>query len=404
MTLHELKNSKAIAAACTILVLLVLTACGGGSNGPEPAPPEPPYSYRLPASKADGWIVAGAGSLGMSEQLLEDMMNAMASEFDIVDSIAIAHEGQLVLDETLRTNTDSFDERAGNVDPTMHALFSMSKSLASIAIGVAIDQGIIDGVSTAYLDLFPYTSYENWDDRKNSITLEDVLTMRLGLEWNEWDPPYSSMDNEMVRFYDTQTDFSKALLDLPMASDPGTAFAYNTPATVSLGQAIETNGPLSLLDFGLVHVIAPLQISEIEVLTTPTGLPDLGRGLYLAARDLLKFGQLLADRGRWNGQQIVSEAWADVSTQLHVALSWAHPENFAWTLDGYGYLWWTGYFEHDGQELRTFAARGFGQQLLMVIPELELVIAIYSHAWNEEADEVNQLFDLINRYILPAVT
>lgn len=402
MTLHELKNSKAVAFACIILVLLVLTACGGGGTGGDPAIPEPRYSYRIPAAKADGWSTARAGSLGMSEQLLEDLMNAMASDFDIVDSIAIAYEGQLVLDETLRTATDTFDEWVDNADPAMHALFSMSKSLASIAIGIAIDQGIIDDVSAPYLDLFPYATYENWDDRKNDIVLEDVLTMRLGLEWNEWDPPYSSMDNEMVRFYDTQTDFSKALLDLPMASDPGTAFAYSTPSTVSLGQAIENNGPLTLLDFGLANIVAPLQISEIEVLTTPTGLPDLGRGLYLAARDLLKFGQLLADGGRWNGQQIVSEAWADVSTQSHVALSWAHPENFDWTLDGYGYLWWTGYFEHDGQRLRAFAARGFGQQLLMVIPELELVIAIYSHAWDEKEDEVNQLYDLINRYIIPA--
>ncbi|MFI5223904.1 MAG: hypothetical protein ACHQX3_06620, partial [Nitrospirales bacterium] len=106
---------------------------------------------------------------------------------------------------------------------------------------------------------------------------------------------------------------------------------------------------------------------------------------------------------RWNGQQIVSEAWADVSTQPQVALSWAHPENFDWTLDGYGYLWWTGYFELEGQQLRTFAARGFGQQLLMVIPELELVIAIYSHDWDEESDKVNQLYDLISRFLLPSV-
>ncbi len=402
MTLYELNNSKAIAIACIFLVLLVLSACGGSDGAVEPAPPQ--YSYEPPADKADGWTTAAAASLGMSEENLVAMMNSMASDFDIVDSIAIAYRGRLVLDETLRTAPDTFDGRVGNTNPEMHVLFSVSKSIASIGVGIAIDQGLIDGVDTPYLSLFPYASYDNWDDRKNDIVIEDVLTMRMGVEWNEWNPLYTSPDNSMLRFYDTEVDFSKALLDLPMASDPGATFAYNTPSTVTLGQAIENSSPISLLDFGLANIIGPLNISEVEVLTTPTGLPDLGRGLYFLTRDLLKFGQLFLNQGEWNGQQIVSAAWVDTSTGPHVALSWAAPEKFDWKLDGYGYLWWTGHFEHDGRQLRTFAARGYGQQLLMVIPELELVIAVYSHDWNEEPEKVNQLYELISRFIIPAVS
>lgn len=404
MNLYELKNSRLVALACILFVLLVLAACGSSEDSAGLAPPLPEYSYSPPVSKADGWTVASAGSLGLSEEKLEAMMNSMSSDFDIVDSIAIAYQGELVLDETLRAAPDTFDGWVDNANPDMHVLFSVSKSIASIGIGIAIDQGLIEGVDTPYLGLFPYAAYDNWDERKNDIVLGDVLTMRLGLEWNEWNPPYTSPDNSVLRFYESQIDFSKALLDLPMASDPGTTFAYNTPSTVSLGQAIENSSSISLLDFGLANLVTPLDISEVEVLTTPTGLPDLGRGLYLLTRDLLKFGQLFLDQGQWNGRQIVSAAWADESTAPHVALHWTSPQNYDWKLDGYGYLWWTGYFEHNGQQLRSFAARGYGQQSLMVVPELELVIAIYSHDWNEDPGKVNQLYDLIARFVIPAVT
>ncbi|MEQ9562771.1 MAG: serine hydrolase [Woeseiaceae bacterium] len=406
MKIKDLKYSRTLAALCVVFVLVALSACSRGeeeTSGTVPPPPPPPYQYASPVDRSDGWPVADAGSLGVSVATLESMMDAIATDFDIVDSIAVAYQGQLILDETLRTELNDVDAAVGNVDLEMHALFSASKSMASVAVGVAIEQGIISGVDVPYLDLFAYPAYENWDDRKNDILLEDVLTMRLGLAWNEWDPPYTAPDNQLITFLDTETDFSKAVLDLPMAHDPGSTFAYNTPAITSIGQAIENVGPQSLIDFGLASVIAPLQISAVEILTTPTGLPDLGRGLYFRTRDLLKFGQLYANRGNWNGQQIVSVSWVDVSTTARVALSWSQPDNYAWKLDGYGYLWWTGYFEIDGQQVRAYAARGYGQQVLMVVPELELVIAVFSHAWGEAPDEVTQVFELIDRFIIAAL-
>lgn len=404
MNLKDLKYSRVLAALCVVLVLFALSACGQrAEQGTVATPPPPPYRYASPVDQSDGWSVADAGSLGVSVPTLESMMDATVTDFDIVDSIAIAYQGKLILDETLRIDLDVSDDAVGNVDPAMHALFSASKSLASVAVGVAIEQGIISGVDAPYLSLFSYPAYENWDDRKNDILLEDVLTMRLGLAWDEWSPPYTSPDNQLIQFLDVQTDFSKGLLDLPMANDPGTTFAYNTPAITSIGQAIENVGPLSLIDFGLASVIGPLQISAVEILTTPTGLPDIGRGLFFRTRDFLKFGQLYANRGSWNGLQIVSESWVDTSTTAHISLSWSQPQDFAWKLDGYGYLWWTGYFEVNGQQIKAYAARGYGQQVLMVIPELELAVAVFSHAWDETPDQVSQVFELIARFIIPAL-
>ena len=386
--------------------LLLLAACGGGSGSGKAPNPEPPaaYRYQAPADTGDSWAVAAAGAEGVSVPLIEGMMNAIAAgEYPIVDSVAIAYNGKLILHETTRKQLDQFDDQVGNVDPALHAVFSVSKSIASIAMGINIDQGNISGVDVPYLSLFPYASYENWDERKNDMTLHDVLSMRLGLDWNEFDPPYSDPGNQMLVFYANHVDFSKSLLDLPLVAAPGSQFAYNTAAAVSLGQAIENTAPLALIDFGSTYLLAPLGIGQVEALLTPTGLPDLGRGLYFTTRDLLKFGQLYLDGGHWNQQQLVSSAWVAASTQAYTPLSWSNPASMDWQLTGYGYLWWTGYFEFAGRQYDSFAARGYGQQWLMVVPELKLAVAVYSHAWEERSDQANQVFNLIRRFVLPSL-
>lgn len=401
MNLEFLPRRKFLAFAYVLPMLVLPGACGRSGSAVEPPPPR--YVYSKPAEIADGWTTTNAADLGVDVAQLEQMMIALEARFDIVDSIAIAYQGKLILDETVRTELNTFDTWVNNTDLDMHVLFSASKSVASLAIGIAIDQGIFSGVDVPYLQQFDYVNYDNWDERKNDISLEDVLTMRMGLAWNEWDPPYTSPDNQMLRFYETETDFSKSMLDLPLAADPGTAFAYSTPAIVSLGQAIENRGPLTLIDFGFVYALAPLNISSVEVLRTPTGLPDLGRGLFLSARDFLKFGQLYANGGVWNGTRIVSESWVAASLVPHTGLNWSDPAKYDWQLSGYGYQWWLGYFEYNGQRIDAYAARGHGEQNLIVMPAIGLVVAVFSHAFDSRSDEANQVFEMIADFIIPAL-
>ena len=386
----------------TTLLCLLLSACGGGGGGGNANNPDTGYTYQPPANIGDGWTVGDAGSHGMSVQRLEDMMTAVGrGEFPIVDSIAIASQGTLVFNETIRTQLDDKDGWVANGDLSMHVQMSASKSIASILVGIAIDLGDIGGVDVPYLSLFDYPGYENWDDRKDQITLEHVLTMRLGLEWDEWNPSYSDPDNALIHFRNQNHDYSKGLLDLPMDADPGSRYAYNTMATVSLGQAVQNRGPLTYADFLNTYLLGPLRITQVNWIETPTGLPDLGGGLFLRTRDMAKVGQMCMDDGRWNGQQIVSSEWVAASTQSYTDLGWSEPETRDWQVDGYGYQWWIGHFDHGGQVLTTFAALGWGQQLVMVIPDLELVIAVNSHGYEELASQGNQVYELISRFVLP---
>jgi CubicO group peptidase (beta-lactamase class C family) len=383
-------------------LLLLLSACGGSGGNGGSNNPDPGYTYQPPATTRDGWTVGNAGDHGMSVQRLEDMMAAVGrGEFPIVDSIAIASQRTLVFNETIRTQLDDKDGWVANGDLAMHSQMSVSKSVASILVGIAIDLGDIDSVDVPYLSLFDYPGYENWDDRKNQITLEHVLMMRLGLEWDEWNPSYSDPNNVLIRFYNQNHDYSKGLLDLPMDADPGSRYAYNTVATISLGQAVQNQGPLTYADFLNTYLLDPLQITQVRWVETPTGLPDLGGGLFLRTRDTVKIGQMYMDDGRWNGQQIVSSAWVAASTQSYTDLGWSEPETRDWQVDGYGYQWWIGHFDHGDQVYDTFAALGYGQQLVMVIPALELVVAVNSRGYEELASQRNQVYELISRFVLP---
>jgi len=392
----------------TSLLFMLLSACGGGSdNAANPGNGSgggagTAYTYQPPADLSDGWTVGDAGAHGMSVQRLEDMMDAIGrSEYPIIDSIAIASQGTLVFDETVRTQLDDKDSWVVNDDPSMHAQFSASKSIASILVGIAIDLGDISGVDTPYLSFFDYPNYENWDERKNQITLHHVLTMRLGLQWDEWNPSYSDPNNALIAFINQIHDYSKGLLDLPMDADAGSKYAYNTVATVSLGQALQNRGPLAYADYLNTYLLDPLRITNVKITQTPTGLPDLGGGLYLYSRDMVKFGQLYMDDGRWNGQQIVSSEWVAASIHAYTDLAWTEPETRDWQIDGYGYQWWVGHFEHGGQVLDSFAALGYGQQLVMVIPDLQLVIAVNSNGYEELPEQRNQVYNLIDRFLLP---
>lgn len=387
---------------------LFISACGGGGGNsaaaPAPLPPPPAYNYAPPADTGDTWTIGDAADNGLDIGILENMMNDIrAGQFSFIDAVVIAKDGVLVFEETIRTTTDSRDAWANNTNPAMHAQFSVSKSITSLVVGIAIDEGYISGIDTPYLGLFSYPSYDNWDVRKDDITLEHVLSMRAGLDWDEWDPPYSSPDNQWNRFIAEETDFSKAYLDLPLVEDPGSIFAYSTAASASLGQAVENRVPMALIDFGLSELMTPLGIGDIEVLTTPTGLPNGGSGFYLRARDTAKFGQLLVNGGTWNNEQIISQAWLDDAVTPRTDLAWTDPTVWDWQLEGYGLQWWTGYYDHNGAQYDAKIAWGYGGQWIIAIPQLELVIAINSHAYDAGDAATNEGHALVRNYILEAL-
>ena len=384
----------------TVIVSMLVVACGGSSSGgpPPAASPPAPYVYSVPADVGDGWAVADMAAEGFDTQPIIAMMTrVMNGSLTGIDSVVIARNNKLVLYWFADRELDQFDAWINNTDKERHVLHSTSKSFTSALVGIAVDQGFISSTQVGFYDLFNYPAYANWDPRKAEMTLEDALTMRLGLEWDEWSLPYTDPNNDLVALNNGHADWAKALLDLPMAYDPGTVFTYNTAATNAIGQAVENATGLPLADFANANLFFPMQITTAVWARTPTGLPVGGSGLFLRPRDLAKFGQLYLDDGSWQGQHLVSAEWiADTVTRRVDISSWATYS------EAYGFQWWLDDLEHKGLPVETWVTSGYGGQYMFVVPALELVVAFTGHNY-EPGPGIPNLYTMMNSNILAAI-
>ena len=384
-----------------LVIVLVSGGCGGASSGAAPPPPSPPpetFSYSVPEDIGDGWQVDDLAAEGFDTQMIVDMMDAILNDaYPGIDSVAIARNNKLLLYWYDRgRELDQFDAWINNTTPERHVLHSTSKSFTSALIGIAIDQGYIASTQVRFLDLFDYTDYENWDPRKADITLEDALTMRFGFRWNEWSRPYTDPLNHLVNLENNNVDWPKALLDLPMASDPGTTFAYNTAGTIAIGKALENATGEWLAQFANTHLFFPMQIMDARW-WSPYSLANGGSGLFLRTRDLAKFGQLYLDGGIWQGQQLISAEWIADSVVRRVDLS-----DVLTFSEGYGYQWWHDELPYQSQLLETWVTSGYGGQYLFVIPGLELVVAFTGHNY-DNADGISNLYTMLQSHIMAAI-
>jgi len=376
--------------------LAFIASCGGGGSGS--VTPTTPYVYSMPDAIGDGWEVAHLTDVGMDEGLITSMMQWVYTErFEGIDSVVIARNNKLVLYEQLRQEIGEFDGWINNRDHRRHVLHSTSKSFTSALIGIAIDQGSIASTQVKFYDLFNYGAYDNWDPRKAEMTLEDALTMRLGLEWDEWTLPYTNPNNDLVFLENNNIDWAKALLDLPMTSDPGNFYAYNTAATIAIGQALQNATGIPMADFADQYLFFPMDITTAEWGRTPTGLPNGGSGLFLLPRDMAKFGQLFIDDGIWQGQQLISSAWIADSVARRVDIS-------AWSSfsEAYGFQWWLDDFSHQGQTVAAYVTSGYGGQYIFSLPDLDLVVAFTGHNYGNGPGVAN-LYEMMTGYILPSI-
>ena len=384
-----------------IAAALLFAACGGGGGGaPDPVttPPAAPYTYTVPDDIGDGWQVSSLADEGLQESLVTSMMRRVFDDtFEGIDSIVIVRNNKLVLYSQMSRSLDQFDAWVGNTDPRRHILHSTSKSFTSALVGIAIDQGYLASTDVLFYDLFNYGAYDNWDPRKAEITLEDALTMRLGLEWDEWSLPYTDPNNDLVFLENNNNNWVKALLDLPMAANPGTTFVYNTAATIAIGQAVENATGIPLSDYADQYLFFPMQITTAEWARTPSGLPIGGSGLFLRARDMAKFGQLFIDDGVWQGQQLISPEWIADSVTRRVDIS-----SWATYSEAYGFQWWLDDLGHNGQPVETWVTAGYGGQYIFCVPELDLVVAFTGHNY-ENGPGVANLYTMMEQYILAAI-
>ena len=253
----------------------------------------------------------------------------------------------------------------------VHTLQSVTKSVTATLVGIAIQRGEIPGVDTPVFELLAGYDLSGLDPRVRGATLEDLLTMRLGIEWHETDRPLD--DSNTTLQLEKSDDWVKFTLSQPADSDPGTKWAYNSGASHLMSAIIGQATGRTTAEFAEEYLFGPLGIRDYYWKTDPQGLQDTEGGLYLAAEDLARIGQLYLQDGVWEGRRLLPEGWVAAATARQV--DDVAPDNPNWNW-GYGYQWW----RLDASGLDVWTGLGFGGQNLIVIPERGLVAVINS--WN----------------------
>jgi CubicO group peptidase (beta-lactamase class C family) len=329
------------------------------SAAPEPAP-EPIWD----------WPVATPEEEGMDSGKLADLLEEIQAQGDPIDSVLVVRHGRVVLD--------------AYVDPfrkdLRHELYSCTKSVLSMLVGIAIQEGKIAGVQAPVLDFFPGRTIAHLDGRKRDLRLEHLLTMSPGFEWAEKGVPHWAPRNSgtLMAYSSDPVQF---VLDTPVIAEPGTRFTYNSGGSQLLASILEQSTGMDLLAFARERLFGPLGITDVSWKVTHAGNHAGGGGLQMKPRDLARLGELYLKGGTWNGRRIVPQSWIRESVRPRIAAS-----EDTW----YGYHWW---IPAGG----SYAARGFGDQILWVLPDLQMVIVMTGGSARSLARPLAYLF------ILPAV-
>lgn len=373
-----------------------LLGCGGSSDSSSSNPQTATrlsYTYTAPTVRADDWQVASATDLGLSVSTLEQLIDSIEADtfgFRNMDGVLIVKQNQLLFEEQLRTELDVSDGWAENRNLDVHAVHSVTKSVTSAAIGIALERGeigSIDDAAVSYFDdLLPLA---NDSSEKQTMTIENWLTMQHGLQWNEWDVNYLSDSNQNKQMIDSVTPM-RFLLDLPSTTPPGSIYAYSTGISYALGRIISRASGERFYDYIQRYLFQPMNINDHDAWMIQNDLHG-GSGLYLSMRSMAKFGQMYLDDGQWLGQQIVPSSWVEVSTQEHVS-----QENIR-----YGYQWWINTFTVNGQSYESFYANGWGGQYIMIFPELESVVILTGRRYQDGQAQQTDIRAILEQYILP---
>lgn len=372
------------------VLLGMLAGCGGPAPQPEgpaataeaqapaEAAPTPPAGEQAPAYfPGDEWQATVPEQVGMDSARLAEMLAFIQEKGIRMHSILVVRHGQMAL--------EAYFNPYGRETP--HQIASITKSVVGALVGIAIEEGKIKSVRQPVTDFFPGRQIANLDERKQAMTLEDLLTLSPGFDCSDVQGTEAEMSQS--------EDWVQFVLDLPMKSAPGTKWTYCSSAAHLASAILQQATGLDARTYANERLFAPLGIAPVPPERWPSdpgGVSTGGNGLFLTPAEVARFAYLYLHQGRWGSTQVVPQAWVEASTQPHIEVG--RMKEYGDMDRSYGYLW-----SIYPQE-KFYAALGRNGQHIHVFPEQDMVV-VFTSATPVVSDE--KQFLLLKDYILDAV-
>lgn len=327
----------------------------------------------------------------MTTQLRDRLVDMLqAGRVGGLHAVVAVRAGQTLLEYYGAGEDFTWGDSLGVVEfgpETPHDIRSVTKSVTALLYGIALGDGLVPPPAEPLLRWFPQYSDLAADPQRARLTVEHALTMSLGVEWRE-DLPYNSPANAEIAM-ELAPDRYRYILQRPILEPPGARWTYCGGATALLGRLIADGTGQSLPQYGRAVLFGPLGIGSFEWMTGADAVASAASGLRLAPRDLARLGELVLAEGAWDGQRIVPADWIRTMLQPRLQTPWGAQ---------YGYQW---YIESIAGH-RLMAGMGNGGQRLLVLPDLNVTVAITAGNY-DDPDQWRTPLTVLERVILPAM-
>jgi len=356
----------------TVAVGVATAVAGGRDTGAPVAPPvEVAAAQVTPAVVPNGVAFA------------PDDVDEAARELPRLHSLLVSREGELLFEKYYNGTTAS---RPANIK-------SASKSVISALVGIALERGLIPGVRTPLVTYFPELARDP-DARKREITVEDLLTMRSGLE---------GTSNRNYGRWVLSPNWVQHALNRPMLEAPGELTEYSTGNTHLLSAILTKVSSTSTWDFANEALAKPLGFTLSRWPRDPQGIYFGGNDMLMTPRQLVAFGELYLNKGRVDGRQVVPEQWVAQSCQGKEREFRSDRRRPGGVTDPmrdrrYGYGWWV----HDIEGYDTCFAWGYGGQYVFVVPALDVVVVTTASpdVSEDRRGHRQMFFDILSRLVI----
>lgn len=338
------------------------------------------YEYQIPPALDNGWEIGYANEEGLNLQLFEQFITALNAQEHKLHSMLLIKEGKLVMEEYF----NGYDHKQ------RQDLKSVTKSVISLLIGIAIEEGRITSVDDPVSKYIPeFSRTMNTDSAKQSITIRHLLTMSSGLDCNDWDKKSAGQEDKLYK----KKNWLSYMAGLPMLREPGSESYYCTGGVMLLARILELTSGISWRYEAQKYLFIPMGITDVKFAhTSKKNMPEASKRLYMRPRDVAKLGQLVLKWGQWEGKQLVPTSWIEQISFRKTQIS---------GLD-YSYLWWKLPFKKNGKKVDATCATGNGGQYILIFPEYDLVAVFTGGAYNSQEDKLP--FAIVNKVILPSLS